>query len=291
MTQEQRATARSMISKGDVDRTPAEQRDAFNALFADQPLGDDVTLVPTTLGGVPALDVQVEGADGDAVIFYLHGGGYVIGSARTGANLAAPLSRRTGLPALSLDYRLAPENPFPAGLDDALAAYKDLLGRGQKIVIAGDSAGGGLALATMLAAKRDGLPLPVAAVLFSPWTDLTLSGASFTERSDFDPLFSREHMAAYADLYLAGHDPKDTLASPLLGDLTGLPPLLIQVGSAEVLLDDSLQLAVRAAHQEVDVSLDVVAGAPHVYQYLVGLMDEADEALDHAARFIGGRVA
>jgi acetyl esterase/lipase len=143
----------------------------------------------------------------------------------------------------------------------------------------------------MLAAKRDGLPLPVAAVLFSPWTDLTLSGASLTDRSNFDPLFSREHIAEYADRYLAGHDPKDGLASPLLADLTGLPPLLIQVGSAEVLLDDALQLAVRAAHQEVDVSLDVVAGAPHVYQYMVGLMDEADEALDHAARFIGGRVA
>jgi monoterpene epsilon-lactone hydrolase len=291
MTQEQRAAARAMITKGDVDRTPAEQRDGFNLLFGDLPLGDDVTLTPSTLGGVPALDVQVEGADGDAVIFYLHGGGYVIGSARTGANLAAPLSRRTGLPAVSLEYRLAPENPFPAGLDDALAAYKDLLGSGRKIVIAGDSAGGGLALATMLAAKRDGLPLPAAAVVFSPWTDLTLSGASLTDRSDFDPLFSHEHIAAYADLYLAGHDPKDELASPLLGDLTGLPPLLIQVGSAEVLLDDALQLAVRAASQEVDVSLDVVAGAPHVYQYMVGLMDEADEAFDHAARFIGGRVA
>lgn len=291
MSQEQRAAARGMISKGDLGRTPEQQRDGFNALFADLPLGDDVTLTPRTLGGVPALDVHVEGADGDAVIFYLHGGGYVIGSARTGANLAAPLSRRTGLPAVSLDYRLAPENPFPAAIDDALAAYKDLLGTGRPIVIAGDSAGGGLALATMLAARRDSLPLPAAAVLFSPWTDLTLSGASLDDRGDFDPLFSRGHIAESAELYLAGHDPKDELASPLLGDLTGLPPLLIQVGSAEVLLDDSLQLAVRAAEQEVDVSLDVVAGAPHVYQYMVGVMDEADEALEHAARFVGGAVA
>jgi epsilon-lactone hydrolase len=291
MSQEQRAAARSMISKGDLARTPDQQRDDFTVLFGDLPLGDDVTLTPSTLGGVPALDVQVEGADGDAVIFYLHGGGYVIGSARTGANLAAPLARRTGLPAVSLDYRLAPENPFPAAIDDALAAYKDLLGSGRQIVIAGDSAGGGLALATMLAARRDGLPLPAAAVVFSPWTDLTLSGASFDERGEFDPLFSREHMEAYAEHYLAGHDPKDELASPLLGDLTGLPPLLIQVGSAEVLLDDALQLAVRAAEQEVDVSLDVVAGAPHVYQLMVGVMDEADEVLDHAARFIGGAVA
>ncbi len=291
MSHEQRAAARSMISKGDLARTPDQQRDDFNVLFGDLPLGDDVTLTPRTLGGVPALDVQVEGADGDAVIFYLHGGGYVIGSARTGANLAAPLARRTGLPAVSLEYRLAPENPFPAALDDVLAAYKDLVGSGRQIVLAGDSAGGGLALATMLAARREGLPLPVAAVIFSPWTDLTLSGASLDARGDFDPLFSREHMEAYAEHYLAGHDPKDELASPLLGDLTGLPPLLIQVGSAEVLLDDALQLAVRAAEQEVDVSLDVVAGAPHVYQLMVGVIDEADEALDHAARFIDGAVA
>jgi monoterpene epsilon-lactone hydrolase len=291
MSQEQRAAARGMISKGDLGRTPQQQRDDFDALFADLPLGDDVTLTPRTLGAVPALDVQVEGADGDAVILYLHGGGYQIGSARTGANLAAPLSRRTGLPAVSLDYRLAPENPFPAAVDDALAAYKELLESGRQVVIAGDSAGGGLALATMLAARREGLPLPAAAVVFSPWTDLTLSGASLDTRGDFDPLFSREHIAEYADHYLAGHDPKDELASPLLADLTGLPPLLIQVGSAEVLLDDAVQLAVRAAEQEVDVSLDVVAGAPHVYQLMVGVMDEADEALDHAARFLGGAVA
>jgi monoterpene epsilon-lactone hydrolase len=143
----------------------------------------------------------------------------------------------------------------------------------------------------MLAARRNGLPLPAAAVLFSPWTDLTLSGASLDTRGDYDPLFSRGHIQEYADLYLAGHDPKDELASPLLADLTGLPPLLIQVGSAEVFLDDALQLAVRAAEQEVDVNLEVLAGAPHVYPLNVGIMDEADEALDHAARFLGGAVA
>ena len=290
MSHEQRATARAVITKPDLSRTPDEQRDDFNEQFGDLPLGDDVILSPRTLGGVPALDVQVEGADGDAVIFYLHGGGYVIGSARTGANLAAPLARRTGAPAVSLDYRLAPESPFPAAVDDGLAAYKDLLGSGRRIVIAGESAGGGLALAIMLAARRDGLPLPAAAVLFSPWTDLSLSGASMDTRGDFDPLFSRAHMATFAVHYLAGHDPRDELASPLLADLTGLPPLLIQVGSAEVLLDDALRLAMRAAEQEVDVSLDVVAGAPHVYPLMVGLMDEADEALDHAATFVKKRL-
>jgi len=286
MSQDQRAAARSMMTKGEPDRTPAQERADFDAIFADRPLGDDVTLTPRTLGGRPALDVQVAGADGDAVILYLHGGGYVVGSARTGANLAAPLARRTGLPAVSLEYRLAPEHPFPAAVDDALAAYKELLGSGRPIVIVGDSAGGGAALATLVAARREGLPLPVAVVVFSPWVDLTLSGESMDARGDLDPLFSRAHMAGYAEHYLAGHDPRDELASPLLADLTGLPPLLIQVGSAEVLLDDSLRLAVRAAQHEVDVSLDVVAGAPHVYPLMAGVMDEADEALDRAAQFL-----
>ncbi|TCC62270.1 alpha/beta hydrolase [Kribbella pittospori] len=286
MSQDQRAAARSMMTKRDPDRTPAQERADFDAIFADRPLGDDVTLTPRTLGGRPALDVQVKGADGDAVILYLHGGGYVVGSARTGANLAAPLARRTGLPAVSLEYRLAPEHPFPAAVDDALAAYKELLGSGRPIVLVGDSAGGGAALATLIAARREGLPLPVAAVFFSPWVDLTLSGESMDARGDLDPLFSRAHMAAYAEHYLAGHDPRDELASPLLADLTGLPPLLIQVGSAEVLLDDSLRLAVRAAQHDVDVSLDVVAGAPHVYPLMAGVMDEADEALDRTAHFL-----
>jgi epsilon-lactone hydrolase len=129
VTQVQRSAARAMITKGDLGRTPTQQRAEFDEVFAERPLGDDITLTPRTLGGVPALDIQVEGADGDAVIFYLHGGGYVVGSARTGADLAAPLARRTGLPAVSLDYRLAPENPFPAAIDDALAAYRDLLGK------------------------------------------------------------------------------------------------------------------------------------------------------------------
>ncbi|WP_433160612.1 alpha/beta hydrolase [Kribbella sp. CA-247076] len=317
MTQEQRAFARGLITKGELGRTPAQQRAEFDELFASRPLGDDVTLTPRTLGGVPALDVRIDSADGadapagadsgagadgvgaaarahngaEAVIFYLHGGGYVVGSARTGANLAVPLARRTGLPAVSLEYRLAPENPFPAALDDALAAYKELVETGRPILIAGDSAGGGLALATMLAARREGLRLPEAAVVFSPWADLTLSGTSIDSRGDLDPLFSRAHMEEYAEAYLAGHDPKDELASPLLGDLSGLPPLLIQVGSAEVLLDDALRLAVRAAEQEVDVSLDVVAGAPHVYPLMVGVMDEADQALDRAATFLVGAVA
>ncbi|GAB3834458.1 alpha/beta hydrolase [Kribbella italica] len=291
MSRQEREQARGLISKGDLGQTPAQQRAGFDELFADRPLGDDVTLRPRTLGGRPALDVLVEGADRDGVILYLHGGGYSIGSARTGANLAAPLARSTGVPAVSLDYRLAPEDPFPAAVDDALAAYEELLAAGQKVVVAGDSAGGGLALALLVAARRAGLPLPVAAVLYSPWTDVSLSGGSMDSRGEFDPLFSRAHMKESADWYVGAQDPRDELASPLFADLTGLPPLLIQVGSAEVLLDDSLRLAVQAAESEVDVSLDVVAGAPHVFQYFVGMVSEAGEALERAAAFVTRRLA
>ncbi|MGW7684413.1 alpha/beta hydrolase [Kribbella sp. NPDC054772] len=290
MSAEEREAARGMMQKGEIGRSPEEQRAEFDALFASRPLGDDVTLAERTLGGVPALDVKVEGADQVGVILYLHGGGYVIGSARTGANLAAPLSRRSGVPAVSLEYRLAPEHPFPAGIHDALAAYRELVESGQTVVIAGDSAGGGLALATLLAARAEGLPQPAGVVLFSPWTDVALTGPSIDARGDFDPLFSRPQMAESAELYLGGADPRNELASPVLADLKGLPPLLVQVGTAEVLLDDSLRLVARAAEQEVDVSLDVVAGAPHVYQYFAGLMPEADEALDHAATFIQNRL-
>jgi acetyl esterase/lipase len=290
MSAEDREAARSMMEKGKLGRPPEEQRAEFDARFANLPLGDDVTLVERTLGGVPALDVRVAGADQDGVILYLHGGGYVIGSARTGANLAAPLSRRSGVPAVSLEYRLAPEHPFPAGVHDGLAAYRELVEGGHNVVIAGDSAGGGLALAVLLAARAEGLPQPAGTVLFSPWTDTTLTGPSIDARGDYDPLFSRANMVETAELYLGGADPHNELASPVFADLKGLSPLLVQVGSAEVLLDDALRLVARAAEQEVDVSLDVVAGAPHVYQYFAGLMPEADEALDHAATFIKNRL-
>jgi acetyl esterase/lipase len=287
MSREERELARGLMERGELGQSVEGQRADFNGRFSALPLGDDVTLSPRTLGGVPALDVEVDGADGDGVILYLHGGAYAIGNARTGANLAAPLARRVGVPAVSLDYRLAPEDPFPAGVEDALAAYRELAG--QNVVLAGDSAGGGLALALLLAARRAGLPLPAGAVLFSPWTDLTMSGASLD--TDADPLFTRAHLAESAASYLGDADPADELASPVLADLTGLPPLLIQVGTAEVLLDDSLRLVTRAAECEVDVSLDVVAGAPHVFQYFAGMMSEADEALDHAAVFLKARLA
>ncbi|TDD49855.1 alpha/beta hydrolase [Kribbella antibiotica] len=295
MSHEQRAAIIELIRSApqSEDRTTAGQRASFDSQFKDPELGADVTVRPTTLGGVEALTVTVGNAIRDGVILYLHGGGYVVGSANTGSFLATALARRVGTPAVSLEYRLAPENPFPAAIDDAYAAYRALLDGGTQasdIVLAGDSAGGGLVLAVLLSARRDGLPQPAGAVLFSPWTDLAVSGASLDDRAHLDPIFDRENIQWYADQYLAGQDPHNELASPVYADLSGLPPLLIQTGSYEVLLDDSLRLAVRAAESELDVSLEIVAGVPHVFPLLAGHLDAADEALDRAGQFLVRRL-
>lgn len=247
-----------------------------------------VSTRPTTLGGRPALDLTFSGQDDTARLLYLHGGGYIVGSPDTHAGLTGALAQHAGIPAVSLDYRLAPEHPFPAAVEDGLAAYRDLLKclPAQRIVIAGDSAGGGLAVATLLAARRADLPMPAAAAVFSPFTDLTLSGASLTTKAGVDPLFTRDSLVPFVDLYLAGQDPTDDLASPHLADLRGLPPLLVQVGSSEVLLDDAVRLAARAGSDEVDVTLEIVARGTHVLQNRFGDAGTADAALGRAGRFL-----
>jgi acetyl esterase/lipase len=295
MSQEQREAIGNLLRGGrsSGDRTVTEQRAGFDRIFADRSLGEGAVIRSRTLGGRQAVDIEVAGARRKGKILYLHGGGYVVGSAQTGSHLATALARRAGIPAVSLDYRLAPENPFPAAVEDGLAAYRELLDSGLRasdIVLAGDSAGGGLAIATMLAARRAGLPLPAGVAVFSPFVDLSLAGASIETRAELDPLFTREAVSAYAQHYLAGRDPRDELISPAFADLTGLPPLLIQVGSHEVLLDDAVRLATRAAESEVDVTLEVVAGVPHVFQLYAGMLDEADEALDRAGRFLARRL-
>ncbi|MFE1350666.1 alpha/beta hydrolase, partial [Kitasatospora phosalacinea] len=240
-------------------------------------------------GGPPALHLEPAGAADRGLLLYLHGGGYLVGSPDTHEGLIGELARRAGLRAVSPDYRLAPEHPFPAALDDGLAAYRELLESGtdpRRLVLAGDSAGGGLVLATLLAARAAGLPLPAAAALFSPWVDLTLAGASYRSRKEADPLFTEADIRAYADHYLGAGDRANPLASPLFADLAGLPPLLVQVGTNELLLDDALRLAARAAEQDVTVTLEVESGLPHVFQHQFGRLDEADAALDRAARFL-----
>ncbi|MBO3101299.1 alpha/beta hydrolase fold domain-containing protein [Cellulomonas fengjieae] len=272
-------------------QTLAEQRAGFEE-FAARPVERDVTVDEVLLGDVPALRLTPPGAARTALL-YLHGGGYVIGSARSGAGLATALARRANAVAYSLDYRLAPEHPFPAAAEDGLAAYRALLADGHEpgeIVLAGDSAGGGLALALLLAARDAGLPQPAAVVVMSPWGDLTLSGESLRTKEADDAIFDAADVAEYAARYLGDHDPADPLASPVLADLDGLPPLLVQVGTNEVLLDDATRLAARAAAAHVAVTLEVVARAPHVFQHFAGRLDEADLAIDRAGCFLAGHL-
>lgn len=276
----------------DLEQSPEEHRKAFDG-FALQPYPADVSATEVNLGGVRAIGLTVEGqAAGDPVryvdVLYFHGGGYVAGSARTGTHLAAELARRVGGRALSVDYRLAPEHPYPAAVEDGLAAYAGLLDSGAspgRVVVAGDSAGGGLAVATLLAARERGLPQPTAVAVFSPWADISRSGASMRTKDGTDPLFSYAAMGWYADKYIPNGDRSAPLASPVFATLAGLPPLLIQVGSHEVLLDDAVRLAAAAGRDDVDVTLRVAPEGTHVFQLYFGALDEADEALDEVARF------
>jgi monoterpene epsilon-lactone hydrolase len=259
--------------------------------FAERMAANDGLPAPAIeadeLGGIPVARIGDQTAE--EVVFYLHGGTYLLGSAANTARLPGAIGTRAGARVISVDYRLAPEHPFPAGLDDALAAYRALLDSGvapTRIAFAGDSAGGGLVLATLLAARAAGLPLPSSAVLFSPWTDLTLSSASLDERAAVDPTLTRDGLAAGAQAYLGSADPADPLLSPVFADLRGLPPLLVVVGSNEILLDDSLRLAARAAADEVEIRLEVTPGAPHVFPLFGRRLDEAETALRHVGEFL-----
>lgn len=270
-------------------------REGFARFMSTFPVPSGVTRTPVELGGRPAVQVDPVEGGRPGVLLYFHGGSFSLGSPETAMALTAHLVVRTGVRAVSLDYRLAPEHPFPAGLDDCLAAYRDLLEGGasaESIVFAGDSAGGGLAVTTTLAARRAGLPMPAAIVAFSPGVDHTRSGASMTTKDGIDPFFTGEGMRRTGELYLDGQDPAQPLLAPaLLADLSGFPPMLLQVGTNELLLDDAVRLADRARAAEVDVILDVVAEVPHVFPALVGVIDEAEQAVDRAALFIAQRLS
>ena len=257
------------------------------------PLPDDVAVSEVTAGGVPAHWLAAPGAEAGRVLLFLHGGGFELGSLRSDGELAARLGRASGMRVLFPEYRLAPEHPFPAAIDDVLAAWRWLrVGEGlsaRSIAVAGDSAGGGLAVALLVAARDAGEELPAAAVLMSPTVDLTGSGASMTERADQDPLSTPAMLRQFAAGYLAGADPATPLASPLFATLTGLPPLLIQVGTADLLLSDSERLADAAGRAGVDVSLHVGEGLPHVYPIMLGT-PEADQATQQTGTFLRVRV-
>ena len=251
-------------------------------------LPDDAEIVPETVAGVPAEWMSRRGFDDGRVILYLHGGGYVIGSPRTHRDLVLRIARHCRARALVIDYRLAPEHPHPAALDDALGAYRRLLESGvdpSRIAVMGDSAGGGLTLALLLALRDAGDPLPACAACLSPWTDLTASGSSMKTHRRKDPLLDPESIAHYARLYAPESELDRPYVSPLFGDFRGLPPLLIHVGGAEVLLDDSRRVAGKAAAAGVVVEFKEWPRMIHVFQALAYLLPEARQAIREIGAF------
>jgi monoterpene epsilon-lactone hydrolase len=270
-----------------------EQRRLLRALLSAYPLPADITVTEGALGGVPTAEITVEGVEPRHVVLYFHGGVYVMGDAALAADLASQVGRRTQAKVVSVDYRLAPENPYPAAVDDALAAYTGLLESGvapSGIVFAGESAGGGLTIASLVNARDRGLPLPTAALVMSPYVDLTLAGSTMETRRDDDPLLSPEALQARVPDYTSGQDASLGLISPMFADLSGLRPLLIQVGTHEVLLDDAIRLAQQAATYDVEVTLDITPGVPHVFQAYYPILDEATAALDRGGRFLSAHL-
>ena len=270
-----------------------EMRADFEQVTSFFPVPADVRYERVDAGGVAAEWITTPQATAERVVFYLHGGGYTTGSVNTHRELISRMSRAAGARALAIDYRLAPEHPFPAAVEDATTAYRWLLEDGvdpTRIVIAGDSAGGGLTVAALVALRDAGDPLPAAGVCLSPWVDLEGIGGSMTTRADADAIVQREHLLAMAKAYLGDANPRTPLAAPLYADLTGLPPLLIHVGTAETLLDDSTRLAERARSAGVDVVLEPWEDMIHVWHFFASMLPEGQQALDRIGGFIRERV-
>lgn len=296
MSEEQKQVLNGVLRDGSIDLQAdvAMLRAGFEELMARIPVPADVRHETVTVGGVSGVEVTIDGADSQNVILYFHGGVYVIGSASASVPLISDLARRAGTRGLTLEYRLAPEHPFPAAVEDAQSAYEGLLDEGfspERIALAGESAGGGLAVALLLALRERGVPLPSSAFLMSPYADLTLSGDSIVTKEALDPTLTPEGLGLRIPDYVGSADPTNPLISPVFADLSGLPPLLIQSGSHEILLSDALRLAESAALADVEVSLDVVPGVPHVFQAFAALLDEADAALERASAFLNHHYA
>jgi epsilon-lactone hydrolase len=271
----------------------SERRGRLDAVGQAYPVASDIALEAVDAGGVPAEWSLAPGSDRARVLLFFHGGGYCSGSIASHRDMVTRVGRAGGVRTLALGYRLAPEHPFPAALDDALAAYGFLLDQGiapDKIAIGGDSAGGGLTLATMIRLRDTGKPLPGCAWLVSPWVDLQMTGASLAEKADVDPLIQKPYLEELASAYLAGADPAGPLVSPLHADLAGLPPLLVQVGSAETLLDDALRIARRAGAADVPVNLEVWPHMIHAWHLWAAELDDGRRAIASAGAFIRTRL-
>lgn len=254
---------------------------------------DGVSYDTVDAGGVPAQWVVPDGAAEDRVIEYVHGGGYVLMSAETHRKLVGHLAKATGCRALNVDYRLAPEHPHPAAVEDAVTAYRWLLDRGFEpghLAISGDSAGGGLTIATALKLRDEGVPLPAAMVPISPWTDMEGTGETMKTRAEVDLIVAPDAIAQLSGVFLSGADSQDPYASPLYADPAGLPPCYVQVGNDEVLLDDAVRFADKAKAAGVDVTLEVFPEMQHVFQMAAGNMPEADEAVQKIGAWLRPRL-
>jgi monoterpene epsilon-lactone hydrolase len=282
------ARIRAVYRGWNRDTSVAQMRSDWDAAFGGSTVAG--TCERVSAGGVEGEWISPADAPLDKAILYFHGGGFRIGSVASHRDLIAQIAVASGCRVLAINYRLAPEHRFPAALDDALAAYGWMLGQGLtpgNVAFAGDSAGGNLVLAAMLALRERGLPLPIAAVLMSPWTDLEATGTSYVSRAEADPIHQRPMILALAKNYLGGQgDPCDPLVSPLYADLAGLPPLLIQVGDRETVLDDSVMLADLARAAGVDVHLEVWDGMIHVFQMFGAELPEAHQAIASIAQFL-----
>jgi len=294
MASPQLQQALDMFKEMGAKMAEAKDINDIRAIMIEAQAPTGVTCTPVDAGGVSAEWSVADGVDQGKVILYVHGGGYVMGSAGSHRDMTGRLSQAAGARVLSLNYRLAPEHPFPAPVDDSVAAYRWLLGQGiqaSNIAIAGDSAGGGLALAALIAIRDAGEPMPAAGIGISPWVDMEGTGESMTTRAAVDPVVQKEGLLDMAKLYLGGADPKDPLAAPLHADLSGLPPLLIQVGDAETLLDDSTRITERARKADVDVTLKIWDEMPHVWHLFAPILPEGQQAIEEIGTFFKEQTA
>jgi acetyl esterase/lipase len=283
------AKLRELIASRPRPDDLGERRRAMDANATTFPLDPSVKVEPVTANGVRAEWTTTPGADHKRVVLYLHGGGYVFGSVLSHRHLVAEIGLQARCRTLALDYRLAPEHPFPAPVEDTLAAYRFLLESGieaKHIAIAGDSAGGGLVVAAMVAIRDAGLNQPACGWAISPWVDMEARGGTFTSLAHVDPMVTKETITDIAATYLGGADPRSPLAAPIYADLRGIAPLLIQVGAAETLLDDSLQLAGKAGAVDVPVRLEIWPEMVHVWHVFHRMLGAGRRAIAEGSGYI-----
>ncbi len=287
------AIRRLLVSKP-RPTTLAERRERLDEIGSAYGVAPDIVFKAARIDGVETEWSAAPGSDGTRVLVFFHGGGYCSGSIRSHRSMASEAGRAAGIKALAVGYRLAPEHPYPAALQDAMAVYDALLADGvpaRHVAVGGDSAGGNLALALILRLREAGKPLPACGWLVSPWTDLAMTGATLASKASVDPIISKPYLQELADAFLAGTDPKLPLVSPLYADLAGLPPLLVQVGSAETLLDDAIRIAARAAADDVRVTLEVWPRMIHAWHLWAARLASGRSALASAGAFMRAALA